>query len=60
MGIEVYEDPYHITLVREKLNRNLGNLLPAVVDELGLAVKEYVPAQGNGECFNRLSAVVRP
>ncbi|EMD41691.1 hypothetical protein CERSUDRAFT_79328, partial [Gelatoporia subvermispora B] len=47
LGVEVYKDPYHITLVRERLTRNLGNLLPEVVDELELAMREYIPTQGD-------------
>ncbi|OCH91784.1 cytochrome P450 monooxygenase [Obba rivulosa] len=47
MGFDAHMDPYHITLVRERLNRNLGNLLPDVIEELELSMKEYIPTRGN-------------
>lgn len=48
MGFDANLDPYHITLVREKLSRNMGSLVLAVVDELELAMKEYIPSRGDG------------
>ncbi|OCH95706.1 cytochrome P450 [Obba rivulosa] len=47
LGLEVHKDPYHITLVREKLTRSLTVLLPEVLDELDLAIKEFIPVQGD-------------
>ena len=41
-------DPYHVDIIREKLTRTLPAVLPEVVDELGLAVQEYIGARDDG------------
>ncbi|EMD42274.1 hypothetical protein CERSUDRAFT_79865 [Gelatoporia subvermispora B] len=45
LGLEVHKDPYHITLVRERLTRSLTVLLPEVLDEMELAIKEIIPVK---------------
>ncbi|RDX42957.1 cytochrome P450 [Lentinus brumalis] len=42
-------DPYHVDIIREKLTRTLPAVLPDVVDELSLAVQEYIPAKNDGK-----------
>ena len=44
-------DPYHVDIIREKLTRTLPAVLPEVVDELGLAVQEYIGARDDGGTY---------
>ena len=36
------DDPYHIDIVKDKLMRSLAAVLPDVIDELSVAVPEYI------------------
>ncbi|EMD32089.1 hypothetical protein CERSUDRAFT_58933 [Gelatoporia subvermispora B] len=47
LGFNTHMETYHVSLVRERLNRNLGNLLPGVTEELELAMDEYIPMRGD-------------
>ncbi|KAI0668027.1 cytochrome P450 [Trametes maxima] len=47
VGSGPVEDPYHVDIVREKLTRALPVVLPDVIDELRLAVQEFIPAREN-------------
>ncbi|KAL1951299.1 hypothetical protein VTO73DRAFT_448 [Trametes versicolor] len=52
------ENPYHVEIIREKLTRTLPAVLPHVVDELRLAVPEYIPAVfGEWTEVNMLDAI---
>ena len=44
----VLEDQYHIQILKEKLTRTLPELLPHVVDEVAVAVKEHFVLTENG------------
>ncbi|KAI0774403.1 cytochrome P450 [Fomes fomentarius] len=44
IGTETTEDPYHIDIIKEKLTRTLPAVLPEVIDELKVAVHQYIPA----------------
>ncbi|KAH9914911.1 cytochrome P450 [Epithele typhae] len=44
IGTSWLNDPYHVDIIREKLTRTLPAVLPAIVDELMLAVPEHIPA----------------
>ncbi|KAI0640085.1 cytochrome P450 [Trametes polyzona] len=46
LGPETVLDAYHVDLIRDKLTRSLPALLPEVIDELSLAVPEYIPNNG--------------
>ncbi|KAH9895713.1 cytochrome P450 [Cubamyces lactineus] len=48
VGHEAHSDPYHIDIVREKLTRNLPTVLPEIMDELAVAMHEYIPAKEDG------------
>ncbi|EMD42271.1 hypothetical protein CERSUDRAFT_110800 [Gelatoporia subvermispora B] len=48
LGRETSEDPFHVEVIKEKLTRNLGNILPDVMDEIQHAFNEYIPAEGDG------------
>ena len=48
LGRESSEDPYHIEVIRERLTRNLGALLPDVMDEIQHAFDETIIARGDG------------
>ena len=41
-------DKYHAEVVKEKLTRRLPTLLPGVIDEVVVSVKEHIIARGNG------------
>lgn len=42
------EDPYHIELIRDKLMKSLAGVLPDVIDELSLAVPEFIRTGDDG------------
>ena len=44
------DDSYHVEVVRDKLMRSLPTVLPAMTDELLLAIPDYINPQGGGEC----------
>ncbi|KAI1793082.1 cytochrome P450 [Ganoderma leucocontextum] len=46
VGDELFVDPYHVDIIREKLTRTLPTILPDVVDELEHAVPRYIPTEG--------------
>ena len=48
VGTEVTNNPYHIVLIKNELTRNIQVILPDLVDELSLAVPEYMPTKGSG------------
>lgn len=56
LGRETSEDPFHVEVIKEKLTRNLGNILPDVMDEIQHAFNEYIPAEGDGLCRSRCMA----
>ncbi|KAI0329481.1 cytochrome P450 [Cubamyces sp. BRFM 1775] len=45
IGHETHLDPYHVDIIRDKLTRSLAAVLPDVIDELTVAVHEYIPAK---------------
>ncbi|KAH9895714.1 cytochrome P450 [Cubamyces lactineus] len=45
IGQETHLDPYHVDIIRDKLTRSLAAVLPEVMDELTVAVHEYIPAK---------------
>ncbi|KAH9942851.1 cytochrome P450 [Amylocystis lapponica] len=47
LGADAVDDPYHVGTVRNQLTRNLSSILPAVVDEVQIALKEHIPVQGD-------------
>ncbi|RDX42959.1 cytochrome P450 [Lentinus brumalis] len=49
IGPEALTDGYHIDIIKEKLTRTLPAVLPNVIDELRLAVQEYIPAKDDGK-----------
>ncbi len=56
LGRDTIDDPYHIDLIRDKLMKSLAAVLPDVIDELSLAVPEYIcPQEGDSERFRLLS-----
>ncbi len=49
LGHEAFDDPYETEIIKEKLTRALPVLFPGVVEEMKLAVSDYVPTNGDGE-----------
>ncbi|KAH9942847.1 cytochrome P450 [Amylocystis lapponica] len=47
VGADVVDEPHHVGTIRNQLTRNLGMLMPDVVDEVQMAFKEYIPVQGD-------------
>ncbi|KAF8524847.1 cytochrome P450 [Hysterangium stoloniferum] len=43
LGPNVQANPYHISIVRSQLTRNLGTLYPALKEEIVLAVEDLIP-----------------
>ena len=54
IGMEHEEVPASVEIVRDKLTRSLPAILPDVIDELKVAVGDYMPAQGDGDYSIRL------
>ena len=48
VGKDSLDDPYHVGILREKLPRALPKMLPDIVDEMALAIDEYIPTTGRG------------
>ncbi|KAI0046794.1 cytochrome P450 [Auriscalpium vulgare] len=44
MGMEALDDPYHITVIKTQLTRNLGKVFSAMREELVAAFDEAIPA----------------
>jgi hypothetical protein len=51
MGSDVHHDPYHITVMRSQLTRQLGVLYPEVRDEIITAFEELLDVNDNGDVF---------
>lgn len=49
MHTEVFENHYHVDIIRNTLTRQLGAVLPAMVDELEVACGELLPAKEGGQ-----------
>ncbi|KAH9942848.1 cytochrome P450 [Amylocystis lapponica] len=47
LGADVFDEPYHIGTIRNQLTQNLSGILPAIVDEVQLALKEHICVQGD-------------
>ncbi|TFK90085.1 cytochrome P450 [Polyporus arcularius HHB13444] len=43
--LETTEDPYHIAVIRDRLTRQLDNVLPSMVDELRIVCDELLPTK---------------
>ena len=48
MGSDVLDEPYHISAIRNQLTRNLGVLLPSVMDEIQTAFRQLVHLKDDG------------
>ena len=48
VGHEALNDQYHVGIIKEKLTRNLPNVLPDLIDELTHAVPDYILANETG------------
>ena len=51
LGPEVLQNPYHISLIRSRLTRNLDTLYPEIRDEITIAFDDVLDLRGNGEHF---------
>lgn len=49
MGFDVYNDPYHITVMRSQLPRQIGVLYPEMRDEIITAFDELLDVDENGD-----------
>ena len=57
IGRDTINDPYHIGIIKDKLMRSLAVVLPDVIDELSVAVPEYIcPPKDDGAFLCRLNA----
>lgn len=56
LGRASLDDPYHVDIIREKLMRTLPVVLPDVIDELTVAVPDYIPTHGAG-AFPALNSI---
>lgn len=54
----VLSNRYHLQIVKEKLARILPNILPDVVDEVSVAVREHIAAAENGTSHLFLLSVI--
>lgn len=51
MGFELYQNPYHINVMRSQLTRNIGVLYPELRDEIITAFDEILDLKDNGNVF---------
>lgn len=49
MAPEVHHNPYHLSIVRSQLTRNLGALYPEIRDEIITAFDDVLDLEGNGK-----------
>ena len=49
LGHDVVDDPYHISIIKNQLTRNLSVIMPDMIDEIKLACQELLPVQGEGK-----------
>lgn len=49
IGREVFHHPYHASVVRLQLTRNLGTLYTEMRDEISTAFDQVLDLKGNGE-----------
>ncbi|KAI0713154.1 cytochrome P450 [Cerioporus squamosus] len=47
LGHELFDDPFHVDIIKDKLMRSLTAVLPDVIDELRVAVPDYIHAKDN-------------
>ncbi|KAG6333854.1 hypothetical protein ID866_5229 [Astraeus odoratus] len=48
IGHKVVQNPYHFSIIKTQLNRNLGVIFPSVDDEITIALTEMFPCEGGG------------
>ena len=48
-GPEILQNPYHISVMRSQLTRNLSVLYPEIKDEITTAFDDVLDLKGNGE-----------
>ncbi|KAG6889351.1 hypothetical protein C0992_005579 [Termitomyces sp. T32_za158] len=49
LGSDILDHPYHIDLIRSKLNRNFQHLLPLIRDEAAHAFEVHIESKLNGQ-----------
>ncbi|KAF9244076.1 hypothetical protein BU15DRAFT_71647 [Melanogaster broomeanus] len=49
LGRDNHHNSYHIQFMRSQLTRGLGNLYPAIRDEMVTAFEEVLDLNGNGK-----------
>lgn len=54
IGKPIRTDPYHVSIVRTPLTRNLGSRFEDIADEIQAAFSEIIPATENGEILSKL------
>ncbi|TBU30176.1 cytochrome P450 [Dichomitus squalens] len=48
IGATAQSDRFHVNAIRDQLTRSLNVVMPAVAEELALAIPEYIPCTGDG------------
>ncbi|KAF8989850.1 cytochrome P450 [Cyathus striatus] len=59
MGSEITTNPYHVSIVRTRLTRNLANIFPAVRDELLASFSEIIPEKEGWVKYNASDAFMK-
>ncbi len=54
-GNEVFDDPYQVGVIKEKLTWTLPVIFSDVAEEVKLALLDHVPTNGDGEQLVHLS-----
>lgn len=49
MGPGVHHNPYHVSILRSQLTRNIGTLYPEIRNEIVTALDDVLDLRGNGE-----------
>ncbi|KAF8503961.1 cytochrome P450, partial [Gautieria morchelliformis] len=57
-GANLRADPYHLSIVKSQLTRNLGNLFPDLQEEIQLAFRDIIPPTENWTKVKAYGAVM--
>ena len=58
LGKELNEDQWHVEMIRTTLTQNLPSVFPQLMDELPLAVQDYLPNESGNDVFPTFLTVI--
>lgn len=58
LGKELNEDQWHVEMIRTTLTQNLPSVFPQLMDELPLAVQDYLPNESGNDVVPTFLTVI--